>query len=187
MIFKESNKAPKGEVFIRMTIDGEDVLYRHVPNVITLDHGILVASLHAGTRPNGINMLAVGTGATGALLAPDAAMSTQRSLNAELVRKPLLPIQYRKANGDPVTYDTNIVDFTCMFVENEAVGALNEMGLIATFDNDPNVKNPIVSDPHHYDPTLDVSNKDLLANYLTFGVITKPANAVLTITWRITF
>ena len=31
------------------------------------------------------------------------------------------------------------------------------------------------------------STKDLLANYLTYGCVTKPANAILTITWRFTF
>jgi len=49
------------------------------------------------------------------------------------------------------------------------------------------VQNPIENGPTDYDPTIDVSAKDLMANYLTFGVVTKPSTALLTITWRFTF
>jgi len=51
----------------------------------------------------------------------------------------------------------------------------------------PAVTNPINNGPASYDPTIDVSGYDIIVNYLTFGVVTKPATAVVSITWRLTF
>ena len=57
-------------------------------NVITLDGGIHAARLFKdNAEPNfGCYMLAVGTGATGALLAPDAPDPNKRKLNNEIER-----------------------------------------------------------------------------------------------------
>jgi hypothetical protein len=161
-------------------------------NIITLDAGIIAARLFANSqvpvpgRANGLIMLAVGTGATGNLLNPDAPQATQRTLNNEIQRKAFVSIQYRNASGIAVSYPTNIVDFTTTFAESEAVGALNEMALMSTYSSNPAVQN-LVPGSGSYDPTVDVTNCDLIANYLTFGVITKPSLSVLTITWRVTF
>jgi hypothetical protein len=179
----------KGEVFIRMD-DADGVLHesRH-DNVITLDAGIQAARYFKDPAEpaNGANMLAVGTGATGAILTPDAPDSRQRKLNAEIERKAWSSTTFRDASGNAVAIPTNIVDFTVVYDEAEAVGPLNEMGILSTVSDNPLIKN---DNPNVYptrDVTVDVSSLDVLINYLTFGVITKPSTARLTITWRITF
>lgn len=184
----------KGEFFVELKDrDGKVVEKFHLPNVITKDGGICAARLFKDSlspnpaQNNGATMLAVGTGATGNLLSPDAPTTTQRKLNTELARKAFVSTQYRNASGTAVAYPTNIVDFTTTFGGSEAVGALNEMGLVSTISLNPAVTNPINNGPSNYDPTIDVSSKDLLINYLTFGTIVKPDGATLTITWRITF
>ncbi len=182
-----------GNVIFEMRGTGGNLLaYWEKPNIITKDAGILAARLFKNSlepissRNNGLHMLAIGTGATGNILSPDAPMDTQRKLNTEIARKPFSSVQFRNQDGVAVSYPTNIVDFTATFGESEAVGPLNEMGLVSTYSTNPFETNPIENGPHDYDPSIDVSDKDLLANYLTFGVVTKGA-AVVTITWRFTF
>jgi hypothetical protein len=185
----------KGEAFIKMTDSetGETLFDLHKPNIITKDSGILIARLlrdseypNAG-RSNGLTMLAVGTGATGSLLSPDVPQRTQRKLNTEVDRKVFSSIQYRNSLGQAVNYETNIIDFTATFSSSEAVGPLNEMGLLATYSLNPNESNSVNNGPTNYDSTLDISEKDVLFNYLTFPVISKTNTAVLSITWRLTF
>ena len=83
------------------------------------------------------------------------------------------------------------MDFTTIYGESEAVGPLNEMGLLSTISDNTAIIN---NDPNFageggqpYDPTIDTSQYDMLVNYLTFAVISKPATSILTITWRLTF
>lgn len=180
-----------GEVFIDL-IDAEtdEVLeHRHVPNVITADASILAAMLFKdpNTRTLGANMLGMGTGATGSILSPDAPDPDQRKLNAEISRKAWSSTTFRDSGGNAVAIPTNIVDFTCTFDEAEAVGPLTEMGILATISSNPLTLNP---NPNTYptrDTTVDLTLYDILVNYLTFAVISKPSTARLTITWRITF
>lgn len=183
----EAARAMKGEVFIEVRdgATGELLHEEHKQNVITLDAGILAAMLFRDPAShNGANMLAVGTGATGPLLSPNAPSPLQRSLNSLAAMKAWAgPPIFRDANGFAVAYPTNIVDFTCTFTESEAVGPLNEMGIVATGPGGWNTNNP----PAPRDPTIDVSNLNILVNYLTFAVINKPNTATLSITWRITF
>jgi len=179
----------KGEVFFHL-IDGESketIEKRHVPNLIVRDAGILIARLlRDPLEPNnGINMLAVGTGATGALLSPNAPDDKQRRLNAELQRKPFSSTQFRDSGGGAVSIPTNVVDFTTTFAEAEAVGPLNEMALMSTISNSPATKNPNPNTFPTYDPTVDVTQYDQIANYLSFSVLSKPSSAILTITWRL--
>jgi len=67
------------------------------------------------------------------------------------------------------------------------------MGLVSPYDASPLSNYPLLDgngDPvsfPDYDTTLDVTNYDILINYLTFPVINKPSNSVLAITWRLTF
>lgn len=175
---------------------GEQLDYREQSNIITLDAGILSA-LHWGAGPNpspalsGLTMLAVGTGATGALLNPDSPDPRQRQLNAEvsLGRKPFQSRVYRTAVGAVSGVATNVMDLTTAFGEGEGVGPLNEMGLIRTISQNPAVRtsiSPGVTFPT-YDPTVDMSVFDLLANYTTFSVVSKPSSSTLTVTWRLTF
>ena len=180
----------QGEVFIEMIDSDGTLLHKeHKKNIITLDAGILAAILlkSSTSRSNGINMLAIGTGATGALLSPDAPDSRQRKLNAEISRKEFSSTTFRDASGNAVAIPTNIVDFTCTFDEAEAVGPLNEMGLLSTISNNPAITNPNPNTFPTRDVAVDVSLYDILVNYLTFSVISKPSTARLTITWRITF
>jgi len=163
------------------------------PNIITRDAGILAARLFRdSTEPNpGVNNglwgLAVGTGATGALLNPDAPQATQRMLNAEIERKAFSSTTFRNLDGIAVTIPTNIVDFTTTFSQSEAVGALNEMAVISPYEISGLPAHNINNGPADYDPTIDVSQLDLLANYLTFPVKSKGSNEILSITWRLTF
>lgn len=181
----------QGELFIRMVdaATGEVLHDEHRKNLITLDAGILVAILcrNPASRTNGINMLAVGTGATGALLAPNAPDNRQRKLNAEIARKGFASTVFRDGSGAAVAYPTNIVDFTCTFNEAEAVGPINEMGLLSTISSNPAVRNPNPNAFPTRDTTVDVSTLDILINYVTLSVLSKPSTAVLSVTWRITF
>jgi len=187
----ETIRSVKGEVFIEMRDEatGELLHKEHKQNVITLDAGILAAMLFRdpSSRPLGANMLAVGTGATGALLSPDAPDPRQRKLNSELTRKAWASEIFRDSNGNAVAIPTNIVDFTCTFAPAEAVGPLNEMGIVATISANPLITNPNPNNFPTRDTTVDVSLYDILVNYLTFGVLVKPNTASLSITWRITF
>jgi len=185
----------QGHVFFEMrdARTGELQLERDQKNVVTLDAGLLVARLMKDpTEPaHGINMLGVGTGALGAILNPDAPSNEQRRLNNEITRKTFSETTFRDSNGAAVAIPTNVVDFTTIYGESEAVGPLNEMGLLSTISNNPTIIN---NNPNFagqggqpYDPTIDVTNYDELVNYLTFSVISKPATSILTITWRLTF
>lgn len=181
----------KGEVFFELqdAYTGQVLAKWHKKNLIVLDSGILVARLCKDNQePNfGINMLAMGTGATGALLSPDAPDEKQRRLNNEISRKPFSSTVYRNTDGIAVSYPTNIVDFTTVFDTSEAVGPLNEMSLISTISANPLITNPNPDTFPTYDTTVDVTNYDMLVNYLPFGVIVKSGTATLTITWRLTF
>lgn len=158
-------------------------------NVITLDAGIQAARLFKdNAEPNfGCYMLAIGTGATGALLSPDAPDPRQRKLNNEIERKGFASVTFRDILGNAVAYPTNVVDFTCVYSESEAVGPLNEMGLISPLSANPSQKTPNPNNFPTRDVTLDITQYDVLLNYLTFGVITKPSTATLSITWRLSF
>ena len=185
----EVARSPKGRFIFDMR-DGEtgaQLVYWEEDNVITRDAGIASAAHFKGDLTGGLKMLAVGTGATGNLLSPDAPQNTQRKLNNEIQRKAFSSTTYRTMEGVAVSYRTNIVDFTTTFVESEAVGALTEMGILVPASVNPATRNTINNGPSNYDPTIDVTGLDLMINYLTFGVVSKPSGAVLAITWRLTF
>jgi len=181
----------RGDVFIRLTdgATGAVLEERQLKNIITLDASLLVAMLlrAPASRPLGLNMLAVGTGATGALLSPDAPDNKQRKLNAEIQRKPFASTTFRDALGNAVAYPTNVCDFTTSFSEAEAVGPLNEMSLLATVSANPSIHSDNPDTFPVRDTTVDVSDFDIAVNYLPFPVISKPSTAILTITWRLTY
>jgi len=185
----------KGRFLIEMkdARTGELLHYQEKDNIITRDGGILAAICFASgtTGAPGISMLAIGTGATGPLLNPDAPTNVQRRLNNEIARKAFSSVTFRTAAGAAsLTGPTNIVDFTTTYNESEAVGPLNEMGLIRPLNpgGSPAVPNLNGGLPFpSYDATVDVTTCDVLVNYLTFAVISKPSTAILTITWHLTF
>jgi len=168
---------------------GERLHYFEKKNIITLDAGILAAILFSDpdARTHGIYMLAVGTGATGSVLSPNAPDARQRKLNAEIARKAFSSWTFRDAGGNAVSIPTNVVDFTTVFGEAEAVGPLTEMGLLSPISSNPLSKadNPDIFPNRTL--TLDLGLYDILVNYLTYGAIVKPSTAVLSITWRLTF
>lgn len=181
----------RGDVFFHLQ-DGKTkktIEKRELKNLIVRDAGILIAALlkDPNEPAHGINMLAVGTGATGALLSPNAPDDKQRKLNAELERKAFSSTQFRDSGGGAVSIRTNIVDFTTTFAEAEAVGPLNEMSLLSTISDSPATKNPNPNSFPTYDPTVDTSLYDICVNYLTFATLSKPSSAILTITWRLSF
>lgn len=190
LTFPEMGFHPKKGSFLfemRDAKTGEVLSAFERDNIITRDAGLVGAAHFKGELTGGLKMLAIGSGATGNLLSPDAPQDTQRKLNTEITRKAFSSTTYRTAEGVAVSYRTHIVDYTTTFGESEAVGALNEMGLLVPFSLNPSTKNPINNGPTNYDPSIDTTGLDLMVNYLTFPVIAKPATAVLSITWRLTF
>ena len=189
--YKEEVNSMKGEVFLKIVDDftGEVLEDVHFDNLIVLDSSILLARLcKDSTEPNfGINMLAVGTGASGALLSPDVPDEKQRKLNNEIERKAFSSTTFRTSGGVAVAYPTKIVDFTTVFTASEAVGPLNEMSLLSTVSSNPLVTNPNPNSFPTYDDTVDVTTYDMIVNYLSFPVISKPNTATMTLTWRLTF
>lgn len=182
-----------GEVFITLRDAKTKALQdeRHLKNIVTLDASILVARLMKDNQepPFGIYALAVGTGQMGwNLQSPPAATNTQRSLWSELARKTFAATNFVDSNGLYVGYPTNVVDFTTTFAESEAVGPLDEMGLLGgNVSTNLNVRNPVTPPNSGYDPTVNLSNFDTLCNYLTFAVVNKSATSSLSIVWRLTF
>lgn len=187
-----------GEIFweLRDGKTGELQDSGNFKNVVTKDASILVARLmkspatpNVSTPSFGVYALAVGTGDVGwDPLNPPSATNTQRSLYNELARKQVSVSSFIDSGGSIAGIPTNVVDFTTTFSESEAVGALTEMGLLGgDVDTNMAVTNPILPANGTYDPTVDVTGKDMLVNYKTFGAITKPATSTLSWTWRLTF
>ena len=165
-------------------------------NVVTKDASILIARLmKSPATPNlsepsfGVFALAVGTGDAGwDPLNPPAGTETQRSLYNELARKQIVNSDFINGSGAISGIPTNVVDYVTIFSESEAVGALVEMGLLGgDVDTNMAVTNPILPPNGTYDPSVDVVGKDMLVNYLTFPVISKPATSTLSWVWRLTY
>lgn len=180
----------RGEVFMILR-NQEGVVEDHRHNLIVLDASILIARLMKNNAepPNGVFCLAVGTGRVGwNPMSPPAPTNTQRSLYSEITRKTFAQTNFVDSGGVPTAVPTNVVDFTTTFVESEAVGPLVEMGLLGGNVN-PNlaIKNPVTPPNGTYNPTVNLTNFETLANYLTFPVINKGATSTLTIVWRLTF
>lgn len=196
--FEKLTSIFKGEIFYELRDGKTGVLQQkgHFDNIVTLDASVLVARLMKGTiianttEPTfGVYALAVGSGDTGwDLQSPPVATNTQRSLYNELGRKQVNTSEYINASGAISGIPTKVVDFTTIFSESEAVGAIVEMGLIGgDVDPDMGVRNPILPPNGLYDATVDLVGKDTLVNYITFPVINKPPTSTLSWTWRLTF
>jgi hypothetical protein len=164
---------------------------RELRNLVVLDASILIARLMKNNvePPFGIFCLAVGTGNIGwNPMNPPAATNTQRSLWSEIARKTFANTQFINAGGLPVAIPTLVVDFTTTYAEAEAVGPLDEMGLIGgNVSTNLSQRNPVLPPNGTYDPTVDLTQFETLVNYLTFPVLNKPATSTLTIVWRLTF
>ena len=181
----------RGDVFIELHEKGVLQERRELLNLVVLDASILIARLMKDNQepPYGIFALAVGTGQVGwNPMSPPAATNTQRALWSELARKTFATTNFVDQNGIPASYPTNVVDFTTTFAEAEAVGPLDEMGLIGGNVN-PNlsIRNPVSPPNGPYDPTVNLTNFETLCNFLSFPVINKPPTSTLSVVWRLTF
>lgn len=187
----------KGEVFweLRNTTTKETTK-GHFKNIVVLDASILIARLLKGTggsivkvtEPNfGIYALGVGTGdVSWDPMNPPPATNTQRSLWNEIGRKKIQSSSFIDSSGNVSSIPTNVVDFTTVFSESEAVGPLVEMALLGgDISTNMAVTNPILPPSGAYDATYNVVGKDMMANYLTYPVINKPPTSTLSFTWRI--
>jgi hypothetical protein len=187
-----------GEIFleIRNGKTGELIHKDHFKNIVTKDASILIARLMKSPPiPNtsepsfGCFALAVGTGDVGwDLQNPPPGTITQRSLYNEIGRKQFSAASFIDEDGAISSIPTNVVDFTTQFSESEAVGAIVEMGVLGgDVNTNMAITNPILPPNGTYDPTVDVTGKDMLGNYKTFAVKNKNAGETLTLTWRFTF
>lgn len=181
----------RGDVFLSMHEQGKLIDYRELRNLVVLDASILIARLMKNSQepPHGCFALAVGTGQVGwNPMSPPAPTNTQRSLYSELARKTFATTQFIDASSIPTAIPTHVVDFTTTFAEAEAVGPLVEMGLLGgNVSSNLAIRNPVTPPNGAYDPTVDLTTKDSLVNYLTFPVINKPPTSTLSIVWRLTF
>lgn len=190
--FKDEGYYVRGDVFFKLqnTHDGS-VERWELRNLVVLDASILIARLMKDNAepPKGVFALGVGTGDVGwDPMSPPAPTNTQRALYSEITRKTFSNTQFVDSGGTPVAYPTNIVDFTTIFTESEAVGPLVEMGLIGgNIDSNLAVTNPVSPPNGPYDDTVDLTQFETLVNYLTFPVVNKPATSTLEIVWRLTF
>jgi hypothetical protein len=190
---KDDYRYIRGDVFltVRNATTGEVEQTWEKRNLIVSDASILVARLMKDPLepPQGIFALAVGSGDTGwDPMNPPAATVTQRALYAEITRKVFAETVFVDSLGTPVSYPTNVVDFRTVYTESEAVGPLVEMGLIGgNISTNLSTKNPVSPPNGTYDPTVDLTTRETLVNYLTFPVINKPATSTLELTWRLTF
>lgn len=183
----------RGDVFFTLR-DGQTGAiqdHRELRNLIVLDASILVARLmkDSAEPPHGIFALAVGTGDSGwNPMSPPAPSNTQRALYSEITRKTFADTQFVDGDGVPVGYPTKVVDFITTYTESEAVGPLVEMGLLGgNVSSNLSIRNPVTPPNGSYDPTVDLTTKETLINYLTFAVVNKPATSTFSITWRLSF
>lgn len=187
----------KGEIFWRLTDSKSGKsLNGHLDNIVTLDASILLARLLKGpgtgvihsSEPNfGAFALAVGTGDIAwNPLNPPAGTNTQRSLSNEIARKAIQSTSFISSGGLISSVPTNIIDLTTTFVESEAVGAIDEMGILGgDISTTMAVRNPVLPPNGSYDPTVNLIGKDTLINYVTFPVLNKPATSTLSWVWRL--
>lgn len=196
-VFPEYLSPIKGEIFWKMRCSTTGAVTRgHLNNVVTRDASILVARLMKSTstayqsEPSfGIYALAVGTGDVGwDPQNPPTANNNQRSLFNEIARKAISVSSFITSEGSTSSVPTHVVDFTTMFSETEAVGAITEMGLIGgDVSTNMATRNPILPPNGAYDPLIDVVGKDTLVNFKTFAAVNKPATSTLSWTWRLSF
>jgi hypothetical protein len=98
---------------------------------------------------------------------------TTVKLQGEIFRKQFTSWSFVTPDGVDSELPTNVLKLVTTFFESEAVGPLTEMGLYGGNASDWN--------------NGEGKNSGYMFNYKTFPVWNKPADARLTITWKITF
>lgn len=169
----------KGEIFLtKEHADGtveKEVIGK---NIVTLLASTLLAQLVAKEVKGdvlGLQFLAIGSGDEAwDPRTPPAAANTQTALENEIYRKSFYSVDF--INPDPAPGDpeisptpTNILDFTARFEAGEATGFWMEMGLFGG------------------DADEGIPDSGTLVTYKTFAMVTKPADSIYTITYRLTF
>lgn len=169
-----------------LTPDAEIIKEQEFKNTIVTSASYLMAGRMApGSTINGntgnfiergLQCLAVGTLVADPttltvqeLMNPAGASGDESKLKYEIFRKEFTSWTFiDPATGSPTSTATNILQVVTTFQEHEAVGALTEMGI---FGGD----------------VTGAKDSGIMFNYKTFGVWSKPSDARLTITWKITF
>jgi hypothetical protein len=153
-------------------INRESVLEeRHEKNLIVANASVFMAKrMRPGTSwGSGIGYLEVGTGyGTGTPQAPQAENSTQTALRQPAARKAITSWTNLDSGGNPTASDTNIIQFTTTFLENDVTGALVEMGLFGG------------------DATSALGSGQMF-NYKVFPSINKDNTMQLTLVWKVTW
>ena len=147
------------------------LLERHAKNLIVTKASQLMAKrMRPGTSWGaGITHLEVGTGfGTGTAQNPQPENSAQTALRQPLARKAITSWTNLDGSGNPAGSDTNVLQLTTTFVENEANGALVEMGL---FGGD----------------ATSTLGSGFMFNYKVFPAINKDNTMQLTLVWKLTF
>lgn len=135
----------------------------------TPGNGVTPGNLTGNFFASGFQYLAVGTGGTGwDLQNPPAPTLTATKLQNEIFRKQFTDWTFLKSDGTRSSTATNILQLVTTFNENEAVGALVEMGLFGA-------------------NATSTKDSGYMFNYKTFAVWNKPNDSKLTVTWKITF
>jgi hypothetical protein len=117
----------------------------------------------------GIGYLEVGTGyGTGTSQAPQPENSAQTQLRVPAARKAITSWTNLDSNGNATASDTNVIQFTTTFLENDVTGALVEMGLFGG------------------DATATIGSGQMF-NYKVFPAINKDNTMQLTFVWKVTW
>lgn len=143
----------------------------HVKNLIVNRASQFMAKrMKPGTSwGNGIQYLEVGTGVgTGTTQVPQREDINQSTLRVPLTRKEITSWTYLDANDQPTAVETNVLALTTTFNEQDAIGAIVEMGL---FGGDATAQ----------------TGTGYMFNYKAFPVWNKADGMRLTIVWKITF
>lgn len=143
----------------------------HIKNLIVANASKFMARrMRPGTSWGaGITHLEVGTGfGTGTVQAPQAENPLQTALRTPLFRKAITSSAYLDTAGVVTATETNILQLTTNFAENEANGPLVEMGL---FGGD----------------ATNALGSGQMFNYKAVPVITKNNTMQLTIAWKLSF
>jgi hypothetical protein len=143
----------------------------HVKNLIVSKASDLMAKrMRPGTSWGaGITHLELGTGVgTGTTQAPQVENVAQTALRSPLFRKAITAWTYLSSAGQPTATETNVLQLTTTFTENEAVGAIVEMGLFGG-------------------SAVTALGSGHMFNYKVFPVWNKQSGMQLTVIWKLTF
>lgn len=143
----------------------------HVKNLIVDKASEFMARrMRPGTSwGSGITHLEVGTGVgNGTTQLPQTESVSQTALRSPLLRKAITSWTYLNASGSPTATETNVLQITTVFNEDEANGAIVEMGLFGG-------------------NATGTNGSGMMFNYKTFPVWNKQQGMKLTIVWKLTF